>query len=187
MTRTTLICGGLASSSRVLASSRVRRPRPSRPSSNPGIPAQSAAARMSDGNAAAKVMYGPLSDAAATLSRHRVSEHKREREDTTGIPGGEREVDASRSIWTSTNLGQLPRRSPSHPRKYAGAHSPDPKAPPPRLGRAMVRTPLDYLQPLLRGHSHSRVGKEEEEKGAALSLSLSRTISYLALTLTLHR
>ena len=39
----------------------------------------------------------------------------------TGIPGGEREVDASRSIWTSTNLGQLPRRSPSHPRKYTGA------------------------------------------------------------------
>ena len=175
MTRTTLICGGLASSSRVLASSRVRRrPRPSRPSSNPGIPAQSAAAaRMSDGNAAAKVMYGPLSDAAATLSRHRVNL----RVEDTGIPGGEREVDASRSIWTSTNLGQLPRRSPSHPRKYAGAHSPDPKAPPPRLGRAMVRTPLDYLQPLLRAHSHSRVGKEEEEKGEALPLPLSLSLA----------
>ena len=130
---------------------------------------------MSDGNAAAKVMYGPLSDAAATLSRHRVSE----REDTTGIPGGEREVDASRSIWTSTNLGQLPRRSPSHPRKYAGAHSPDPKAPPPRLGRAMVRTPLDYLQPLLRAHSHSRVGKEEEEKREALPLLPSLSHHFL--------
>ena len=77
-----------------------------------------------------------------------------------------RDRSGPRRTWANFPDG----RSPSHPRKYAGAHSPDPKAPPPRLGRAMVRTPLDYLQPLLRGHSHSRVGKEEEEKREALPL-----------------